>query len=87
MRRPQFSIRTLLWLTLVVAIGFTIGPPLMRNYAPKWGNPRWRWIGDAEIEMRWPSGRVESSRVGLSRWPDRTLEAMRQYKNKSAAQE
>lgn len=63
MSRPQFSIRTLLWLTLAVAIGFAIGPPLARNYAPKWGEPQKRttaysWNG-IEIESTWPTGRVE----------------------------
>jgi hypothetical protein len=29
MRRPQFSIRTLLWLTLVVAIVCKVGPALL----------------------------------------------------------
>lgn len=32
MRRLQFSIRTLLWLTLVVAILCMIGPPALREY-------------------------------------------------------
>jgi hypothetical protein len=29
MPRPQFSIRTLLWLTLVVAVGCVVGPSLL----------------------------------------------------------
>jgi len=58
MPRLQFSIRTLLWLTLVVAVGFALVPPLVRNYAPKWGKPSSREIGPQEIEIRWPTGRV-----------------------------
>ena len=37
MSRPQFSIRTLLWLTLVVAIGCVIGPPA------------WDWYDDYQL--------------------------------------
>jgi hypothetical protein len=65
MPRPQFSIRTLLWLTLVIGAGCALGRPLVRNYAPKWGEPEERitaysdgWNG-FEIESSWPTGRVE----------------------------
>ena len=59
MPRPQFSIRTLLWLTLVVAIFCALGPPLVRNYAPKWGAIEYRIIGEATLELHWSTGRVE----------------------------
>lgn len=59
MPRPQFTIRTLLWLTLVAAVGFAIGPPLVRNYAPKWGEPEHRSLGENAGELRCPTGRVE----------------------------
>jgi hypothetical protein len=37
MPRPQFSIRTLLWLTLVVAVACEAGPPVVRPLR------RWLW--------------------------------------------
>jgi hypothetical protein len=59
MPRPQFTIRTLLWLTLVVALACVFGPPLARGYAPRWGVPSYRVIGNASLEVHYPTGRVE----------------------------
>jgi hypothetical protein len=60
MEKPpfQFNIRTLLWLTLVVAVGCEFGPPLAREHAPKWGLQSYRVTGKA-VELHWPTGRVE----------------------------
>ena len=59
MPRPQFSIRTLLWLTLVVAVCCALWPTLVRTYAPRWGNLEYRVIGKTTFELHWSTGRVE----------------------------
>lgn len=57
--RPQFGIRDLLWLTMVVAVGCAALPPLVRNYGPRWGNPAYRVTGKTGVELHFPTGRVE----------------------------
>ncbi|HUY90584.1 MAG TPA: hypothetical protein VMV10_17735 [Pirellulales bacterium] len=59
MPRPQFSIRTLLWLTLAALAAYTFGPSILADYAPKWGKPTERLTSKDVVEKRWSTGRVE----------------------------
>ena len=63
MPRPQFTIRTLLWLTLGVGVCCAVGPPLVRNCAPKWGRPSYHLVSETELLRTWPTGRVEIGEV------------------------
>lgn len=40
MPRPQFILRALLVLMLIVALALHLGTPYWRRYAPRWGEPR-----------------------------------------------
>ena len=65
MPRTQFSIRTLLWLTVVTAGGFTFGHSMAPKYAPKWGTPKIRHAGFLAVEKIWPTGRMEQYRISF----------------------
>lgn len=65
MPRLQFSIRTLLLFTLVVAVGFAFGHSMAPKYAPKWGTPKIRHTGILAGEKIWPTGRIEQYRINF----------------------
>jgi hypothetical protein len=77
MPRLQFGIRTLLWLTLIVAAFLGVGLPLTRSHAPRWGKPTYELRRGGAVELQWPTGRVEvHNQVTtetihlLNAWPD-----------------
>lgn len=63
MPRIHFSLRTLLFLTLVVAVGFAFGHSMAPKYAPKCGTPKIRQTDLLAGEKIWPTGRIEQYRI------------------------
>jgi hypothetical protein len=57
MSRAQFSLKTMLWLMVVVA-AFWSGTR-WPTIAPQWGEPSYRELGHGWFEVRWWTGRTE----------------------------
>lgn len=57
--RPQFSLKTLLWLVTLVSVATVFARPHWHKYAPAWGRPSWVRIDEDWWEAHYWTGRRE----------------------------